>query len=714
MNNAAGTPAGSSKEQQRVKQMKQSVENLKNFNLPSTESAVDALEHVKTSRTSGEIRNELSDTGKKILDDVNVVLSTTQKMLTEKNAGDDFQKMMRHSKRATDLTNMEKLKSVKGQGSDVKYNMSFSYSSIVSIVKLLVSSSEFRRAAKELVETLVDILKYNLGDSSEETLNQSRNALDSLNADITEANNRDKGTRETLHSIVDKVADTVETVVPEETRQNLKERAKNEKNEIQEGNKSKRSAARQAVSETMETMKGKASSMEMTDEHRDLLISRLKQNLKAFQYREDFQRSVDDLIHGLEGLFESTKTYAANQKGKGKDIVPSEAEVEWKEASSHAQNLIENIFGGNSISSVISSIRSFITDLQNDSDLFDKFKRWKEFIQRLIKDPNFVDSDQFRVEARDLADSTKGSLNDHYRGQGEVIVEDMQHFLTGITEDPTNQEFFDSFRQLWNDALFDEYGNLTMKRELASDLSHVLPILSDKIMWIPLPRFEHDDEKVFFQMDDVILQCSGLIPKHFKYRVKLEGDLVVPEVRGDVGVNLSHIQAKSNNITFSLRIKRGFWKFLSDSGKIDFDVYGNGLSFDLNFVPWYQQGEKGLETSRCDIHIDKLRLRLYNTRHDFLFKMFRPIIQKIVKKQIENLVSKNLRKFIEHGYDSGSGVGEGSSTGNDEIQVIDENGNVVNNGDHVSVLSDANTKKKKNPVSRGMRHLKSFVTTTKG
>src|ERR1700709_671424 len=71
------------------------------------------------------------------------------------------------------------------------------------------------------------------------------------------------------------------------------------------------------------------------------------------------------------------------------------------------------------------------------------------------------------------------------------------------------------------------------------------------------------------------------------------------------------------------------------------------------FVPWVKQSDtgaadKGLDLERCNVSVGDLNLHIYDTeRHHIRYKLFRGMIEKVVKKQIGIMISDNLRKLID-------------------------------------------------------------------
>lgn len=644
---SSGVYHGGTKEQQHVRRIKEGISNMRNYNLPSTDDTIRGLEHIKNSPTHQEIESAMSPTGKRLVKDVDGVITVAQKLLHEKNEGDHFQQMLLHAKRAADLTDRETMKTMKGQGGQLTSNLSFSYSSFIDIVKMLISSSEFRSIAKSIISALMDIFKYNMGDSS-----VNKNALKDARDNFSSVAKGEQSGRDAAHGIVDVVSDTVDAVVPDRVREEVGSSVQPHMSDAAAGDKRKREAMRDAARDSYQAMKNRAYQMEVPQEYKDMLITNLKDSLMAVQKRPDFQKALDNFFQGISNVFESSKDYSKNQLHKGKAVLrQSEAEQEWKTAFDHARILIENIFNSNSLWDVIKAIRVFVEDIQSDNHLLAWFQGWKNFIHAVLRNPEYIESDMFKTEARELADQTNKLVSDRYRGHANEVFDQIKTFMSGAAEDPTNREFIDALRKLWSDACLDDEGNLVLKRELIRDIPRVVSMLSQKMAYIPLPRVEYDTPDSYFLMDNVILNCSGLIPTHMEMDILVRTDLSIPELVSYLTMRVSQIQISAQNVDFSIRKKNGIIRF-SETGHMDFSIYGNGLSAELTFVPYIENTDhgvdKGLDLERCNVSIDALDINIYDTeRHRLRYKLFKKPIQKIAKKFISRMISENLTKLLD-------------------------------------------------------------------
>lgn len=653
-------------QQQKIQHIKETVDKLKNLDLPSTVKTNETLEHVKN--TTLFENTHLSNTGNVVAEDIKNVISTTQHLLDSKNKDDHLQKLIFHSNKATNFTNTATFSktNLKSEAGDISQNLSLSYSSISDIVKLLISSSVFRNAFVDLGNILLEILKFNLGSSTFKNAGSSGTPTQGYKEVVNELNNTVAGEssmRSAAHNIVDIVSDTTASTIPENVKNKLGDAVQPHLNDK---NKSTKVAFKDAAKDTYAVVKEKAYEFEIPQEHLDSIIDRLVNALKVFAKEQQFQDAINSFFTAITGFFESSKTFSKSQYTKGKMVLkePSlsgrSAESEWEIAMTHAKILVENIFGGKSMSDVFSAFMVLFQDIQNDQALIDKFQKWRDLVMNMFNDPEKITQESFRNEISYLSKHTVKSVTDSYSDQAENIYMTLSDFLSGITTDPVNIEFMDSIKKLSSDLFLDDSGNLTIKTELAGDLYQILPIVSEKISYIPVPKFSFENNDYSISLDNIVLKCNGLIPSQINILISAALNMQAPKLTGELAFAVSKIQVSAENISFVFAKKTGFPKF-HDSGLVSFNLYKDGLSLDLGFTPWIQTSEsldpntnlpvisKGLDVTNCHSSLDKLKINFSQTqRHHLVYKIFKNSIQKIAKVQIAHIIENNLKSILEN------------------------------------------------------------------
>lgn len=570
---------------------------------------------------------ELSTEGQIVVNDLKDLIQKTQALVVEKEATERITSMFGHARKAVELADTEALQ---GHTTHLRNQLS---SSLVPMAKNLVTSSHFRTSMRALVDTLMELFKFYVGDIVA--------AVNDGTADIKETiKELGKGqvkVRDAMHEVLDATADTVEKMVPVPIQEQV---APQFSKAVGSGLTS--SELKESASTLIDTAKDAGPPKELFD--------RLEHALKGFQQRPDFQKMIDDLFAGVDELIEHAKA-SKDRLSKGMDAMQDNAaDREWDAATSEAKQLLEHIFNA-SLDPLASSLKVFFDDIIDDEDMLKWFNGWKEFIRVSLKE----ESASFHVNTKDLRTD---QLNEKYRGHGEQVLSDLKSFLAGIKDDPSIQEFIGTIKKLGKDIFLNEHGDVTLKRDLLYDLAIALPELSERVAYIPLPRFEYEDSEYFLVLDDFILKFHGLLPTHIHVSTSAQIDLSIPEIFGNLSVNLSHLQVSAHGVSFQFRKKEGIVKW-QDEGKVDFEVYDkgtkmliSGLTADIKLTPWAENGRngfhKGFNLDRCDVVIHQLKLNLHDTEnHNLIYKLLKPAIAATIRKHLSALISETLSDAID-------------------------------------------------------------------
>lgn len=596
-----------------------------NPDIVTTKAIVDNLEYLKNNQTHQEIKNELSHQGKAVLDSLDNVVTQTQNLLSSKNEGDQVQNMIFHSQKAAELTKSEKLL---GQTQTVTSQVS---QSVISFVKKLSTSSEFRNSSKDFIEIFMEIFNFYIQPLKDASLE----AVDNVKLRVSDTVHGHQTTRDLLHNIVDIAADTTNKIVPENIQNDVHKTVNPHLQNAVDQNAESQEIVYHLGKDTVDIVK----EYNIPEE----LITRLKTSLKRFQDNIEFQSLLDNLFDGIDENIEYTKNKINNHTDTVVNTLKeSKADTEWNIAMDHAKMFTENLFNGKSLDPLIEAVKVFFDDIINDQELLDWFEKWQTFIRSSLRN---IDTD---FDTKELSYSF---IQEKYQQDAKELYDEATLFFSELVNDTTNVAFAESFKTLGSDIFLDDQGNFTMKQELLDDFSKIIPILVEKIAFIPVPRFEYEDRDIFIVLNDLVLECSGLLPTNLNISTSGGLDLSVPEIVGKVNINMSRVNVTAKNVSFDFKKKSGLFRW-TDSGKVDFSVPNKGITLNLTFTPWVSKNkgvlEKGFDLENCDVKLDSLKLKLHDTKnHDLIYKIFKTVIADILKKQLSKLITDNLTPLLD-------------------------------------------------------------------
>ena len=372
------------------------------------------------------------------------------------------------------------------------------------------------------------------------------------------------------------------------------------------------------------------SDVTITEEHKRQLTERIRSTVAVLASRQDYQQGVEHLIKLFGDLVQQSKDDIYRERHQLNTAVTSEAEQEARIAEQHIETVLVNFAGHRPLVPVKQSGKRLATAFSEDDELIDLWDEFKELVRELLYNPNDVSSDWIR----DLVETIRTVFTDNYRDLWNDLFYSLREWFEGFGQDEMNMRLVGDVNTLISDAFFDAQGKPVLRPELIKDIGKIVPLIADQIAYLPIPRFEHEDDDYHMIFDNIIIKASGLLPKHVELTAGGVYDLD-NGMSGSLHLRVSRIQASGRNISYFFRKKRGLIH-ITDSGLADFDIYGNqGLTFDVELVPYLENSVRGVRVAKCTSYIDKLNIKLHDSRHNFLVKVLKGAIEKIAKKQID-------------------------------------------------------------------------------
>jgi len=292
-----------------------------------------------------------------------------------------------------------------------------------------------------------------------------------------------------------------------------------------------------------------------------------------------------------------------------------------------------------SIENFINVVQECKENIEKDQELKQLFADLKKFFTKSAKDDSYVqDKERVRTDARDLIRRSRTLITEKHREEFHQLKHEIKFLNRAIQRDDTLITLRDNINDLVSTLLTDEHGNPTIKPELASDAYAFVKIILDTIKYIPLPTIEKYDQDGSFKLENIVVNCSEIVPSQIRFAACLDG--------GDVENNcfeikITNIRAHLRNMKFEIDKRSGFPKF-KDSGYVDADIIGsNGLSIYLAVQPVKpHEGEikRLFKIRKATCGISKLELHMRDTKHDGLYRLLSPIINLMTRRNIEELI----------------------------------------------------------------------------
>ncbi|KAK9768549.1 hypothetical protein K7432_000758 [Basidiobolus ranarum] len=429
---------------------------------------------------------------------------------------------------------------------------------------------------------------------------------------------------------------------------NTKEAARPYVHKAEQGEISPLDAAVGVAKEMHSGLQQKVANMQLSPDQRTHLMQRVKAIFREVQGNPDFQTAVDELL----SIFSTLKDHGRHATNTVSETAAAKHEVAEDDVSvarENARELVENFAGQKSLDPLLMAFRDLSNKVDEDPHLGEFLQDIKTFVHRSIREYDYVDRPGYTDDANRIVERGHAIMEGKYRGLFTRITDELSNFNLALKSDKTTKRFVRDLEAFARDLFLDESGNPTFKYDLVKDFAKLIPVIAEKMDYVPLPRVEQSDEKMDVVLDNVVIQCSNILPNfvHIKTDTVVDTNLHAEQnVRNKVYVKLSHVQVKVKDAAFYYRMKT--FPKMTDVGYIDVEMPEDGIELDLLLNTNPAKGKKAhlYEVLDCNTRVNDLKLKIHGSKHSTRYKLLAPFINSKVKKIIEQMVPQKLTEML--------------------------------------------------------------------
>ncbi|KAF2225756.1 hypothetical protein BDZ85DRAFT_272443 [Elsinoe ampelina] len=420
--------------------------------------------------------------------------------------------------------------------------------------------------------------------------------------------------------------------------------------------------AREYRERTQNYMKGK-----MPQERREQTIWRLKKMVAEIQGHQDYQQAIETLLRLAEEYASHGRNVADQSagtvKGAHTDNSLQRAETDLKVRLDFAnkqlkpmlidlKTIIERFANSTSLDDVFDSINQIYRDADRDPELKDWFKKIDTYIRRCLQEQGFVLQDAANDEWNQLYDQGNFLLRERYRNHTDRVLDELKFYVDQFDKDPQNKAFGESMNKLFLDLGNDENGQPKFKPHLVKDLTDViLPAFFENIRYVPIPRIEYKDSMIDLVVENLVLEGDNLAPNVLEFgsdnywrwgRKKISN-----KNKNKVMLAVSGVQCDLRDVSYYVKRKEGF-PGVTDKGVMDVILGGEGLSFKVAMETADEKDKSHFfKVNKVDVSVKNMNIVLKQSNHKLLFKLFKPLLLKVMNPVVQKAVEKQVRDNIQ-------------------------------------------------------------------
>jgi len=650
-----------------------------NGKVPSNKQIDVALNSALASKPLSTPSKKLSSEGQKLVGDLKTVIEQAKVLLLTKNEGNLLQDFIWQAEQITGAGTQ--LPGAPVDKDTAKQHGNEALDGLRTLGTLLISNGQFRKLLSDASVLLRDIA----GDAAQNTANKVKPSEDKLNqidkpaddntwhdtpelsAEKLKAQAKQslpfgKGDAKQAAGDINQAAHPDGSRDPRDTAQlgahegqtgqstglNAQAALNVAKDKVDQNvSEEEKDKARARRDQLNNYLKGK-----MPEERRDQTIWRLKKMVVEIQGHQDYQRAIETLLRLAEQYTGHTKTVTQQATGTVKGAHQDDA---LKTAEADLKTLLERFANSTSFDDLIESINQIYKDADRDPELKNWFKRIDGYIRKVLQQQGYILEDESNEEWNRIYDQGHDLLRGRYRGHTDRIADEFKYIGEQFDADPQNKAFADSINRLFNDLGTDDNGKTVFKPHLVKDVTDViLPGFFESVQYIPIPRIEYSDPMVDAVIENLVIEGDNLAPNVLEFGSdnywRWGRKSISNKNKNKVMLSVSGVQMDLRDVSYYIKRKQGF-PSITDKGVMDIFMGGTGFSFKVEMETADRARENNAQThffkvNKIETDIQNLQIKLKKSNHKLLFNMFKPLLLKVMRPIIQKVLEKQIKDSV--------------------------------------------------------------------
>ncbi|KAJ7753393.1 hypothetical protein DFH07DRAFT_886813 [Mycena maculata] len=636
---------------------------LRNSRLPTNAQIADTLQYVKTHSPVDE--KKLSPEGRKLVADIREIIGTFSKLVQDKNAGEILQRFVWET-RGVDTANISPGDEHKEKGKEhmdkAKLDAQQAAHHLRTLTSLVLTNAEMRKLLTDAVTLGRDLLAKGAAKAAEsvapdpEALRRADDPApqDQFHEDDPLANAKNQAVTNTLQpsASASSASDDPDSSSSDSDVAGPAEKPK------KKSLLGRLQGLKATHKSTLDDGRAWLTDEYFPQERREQWLWRVKKVIIECQKHADYQESVRWLLDTIDAWAIRAREAGSSAKEgeQGQGLLPAAtlaADPSLRSALTLLRELLERVANA-PLDPVFEAARVLAQDTRNDEALRAWWGDVDGYVRKVLLQVGYVTEPACTTRGKQLRESGHAFYRDKYSAHFDAVVDASAGWFKSMAEDPLNKTFAEDWARLTRDLLFDGEGNLHFKKSLWEDVRGViLPTLVDKVGYIPIPRVEYTDDSLDLVVENLTLSGRHLFPnvveveahnfvRFSPYAAKSAGDAA----RHEFTFTFAQMHADMRDVAFSFRMKTGPIK-MRDSGLADVLLGGQGLTATVTLTS-SKDSSSVFSVGRVRVKVGSLKFSIRDTKHDLLYKTFKPLATRLIKKQIRKALQDAIRTGFEY------------------------------------------------------------------
>lgn len=560
---------------------------------------------------------KMNERGKKVSRDMENLLQSILLFLRERNGDEKLQKLFLDAKmagmgtyKATSGVKASDLKSKVGVSQDVKKQSRDTLQLTKNLAVEIINSKDFRSLLMDTIRVFKEVFATNLGPKGQALKGDLRNI----------ANNFEQG--EGLKTLGLQMKEALRP--PKVT------------------------ASQTALPYTATTGTPNTVNVALNPQQKELLARKLRRLLARYGENEKFRTSAMTIFKIVKDFYRQGQSALKSDQASGvKQGIKSNSNMGlvWTDL----KDIIERFTDGRKLDRLVDNMKDLFQAARNDTIAKQWFKDFKRMAVDAFNHPQTIEDDVKLQETMNLID--RGRIvfsSDRYNSHLKAVLRESKKLLKRMKRDPTRVALANASSALTRDLFYHNNSpSFFAVTESLGQMKYVLmPILSQQLERIELPRVEGYTQKADFLFENVVFSGKGIIPNNIQFDMDSSMNVNLRNegtnyARGNFRVIVRNVNLSLNSIAYQVRTKS--FPRINDVGLVDVDLGRGGVSIMLEMSSDVSSGDKfQLYCVRAACGIDTLNVNMRQGHHKFLGKMGLALFKNRIKATLERAIAENL------------------------------------------------------------------------
>jgi hypothetical protein len=367
-----------------------------------------------------------------------------------------------------------------------------------------------------------------------------------------------------------------------------------------------------------------------------------------------YRAAVDNIYTVVDVLTEQVRSMKADSGDVHKSALAAVKQNESvRTLLNDAQEMLERFMGGRSFDPFLDYLRLWVDQVRHDTGLRQFFTDARAYIKDVLTDPRLLDDPAVYRRGIELIDLARGyayKYRDHQYTR--MCLDEFKAIVECIRNDPHLSRLADDTKLLAHDVVSTTpEGKMHINTHVISQMRHLLvPLLTEELKYIPIGTIEGTSPDYDYRLQNLVLSGYQVMPEHIflKFRNGIDfnlKDLAIDKSHHEVKLTVKNMKLHIRDVKFWFKKKKRPVR-LEDEGLADIDIKGRGAKLTLFLTVGPSAGKNAIfHVERCKLDIDRLKLRMRDTKHDFLYNTMTTLFGGIIKLKVERRVEQKVMEF---------------------------------------------------------------------